>query len=97
MFSTVQELKDKDQVEKALEIAMEIIKIDKNWDDKKVNKYVLSIFKELGNNSPLVQKYRKIMQRLLSWFIYLCNYLSFSASNFGFFIFKLIFGIFKRE
>lgn len=66
MFSTVQELKDKDQVEKALEIAMEIIKIDKNWDDKKVNKYVLSIFKELGNNSPLVQKYRKIMQRLLS-------------------------------
>lgn len=66
MFSTVQELKDNDQVEKALEIAMEIIKIDKNWDDKKVNKYVLSIFKELGNNSPLVQKYRKIMQRLLS-------------------------------
>lgn len=66
MFSTVQELKDKDQVEKALEIAMEIIKINKNWDDKKVNKYVLSIFKELGNNSPLVQKYRKIMQRLLS-------------------------------
>lgn len=45
---------------------MEIIKEDKNWQDKKTNKLALAIFKEQGNSSPLVQKYRKVLQRLLS-------------------------------
>lgn len=31
--------------ENALEIAMEIIKEDKNWGDKKTNQLVLAIFK----------------------------------------------------
>lgn len=59
----------KDMMEESLEVAMEIIKEDKNWMDKKTNKLVLDIFKDLGGNkSVVVQKYRKIMQRLLSWF-----------------------------
>lgn len=57
----------KDMMEESLEVAMEIIKEDKNWMDKKTNKLVLDIFKDLGGNkSVVVQKYRKIMQRLLS-------------------------------
>jgi thioredoxin-like negative regulator of GroEL len=28
---------------------------------------MLAIFKELGNGSPVTQKYRKLMQRLLYW------------------------------
>lgn len=28
---------------------------------------MLALFKELGNSSPLTQKYRKLMQRLLYW------------------------------
>lgn len=28
---------------------------------------MLAIFKEIGNSSPLTQKYRKLMQRLLYW------------------------------
>ena len=49
---------------------MEIVKEDKTWQDKKANKFILAVFKELGNSSPLVQKHRKAFQRLLNW-IYL--------------------------
>lgn len=54
-------------IEEGLEILLEIIKIDKNWEDKKANKSMLAVFKELGNTSPITQKYRKLMQRLLYW------------------------------
>lgn len=54
-------------MEESLEQLLEIIKLDKNWEDKKANKFMLAIFKELGNASPLTQKYRKLMQRLLYW------------------------------
>lgn len=52
-------------MEESLAELLEIIKIDKNWEDKKANKFMLALFKELGNSSPLTQKYRKLMQRLL--------------------------------
>lgn len=52
-------------MEESLNELLEIIKLDKNWEDKKANKYMLALFKELGNTSPLTQKYRKLMQRLL--------------------------------
>ena len=54
-------------MEESLAELLEIIKIDKNWEDKKANKFMLALFKELGNSSPLTQKYRKLMQRLLYW------------------------------
>jgi thioredoxin-like negative regulator of GroEL len=44
---------------------MEIVKEEKHWEDKKTNKLILTMFKELGENSPLVHKYRKIFQRIL--------------------------------
>ena len=56
----------KEMTQKALEIALEILKKDKNWEDKKVNKFILNKFKELGNVSPITQKYRKLFQRLLN-------------------------------
>ena len=54
-------------MEESLEQLLEIIKIDKTWENKKANNFMLAIFKELGNASPLTQKYRKLMQRLLYW------------------------------
>jgi len=57
--------KQNEMMEESLEQLLEIIKLDKNWEDKKANKFMLAIFKELGNASPLTQKYRKLMQRLL--------------------------------
>ena len=53
--------------EDALIVALEIVKEDKNWSDKKANKFILETFKELGNGSAVVQKYRKLFQRLLNW------------------------------
>jgi thioredoxin-like negative regulator of GroEL len=44
---------------------LNIIKVNKDWEDKKANKEMLAIFKELGNSSPLVQSYRKHMQRAM--------------------------------
>jgi len=57
--------KQNELMEESLNELLEIIKLDKNWEDKKANKYMLAIFKEIGNSSPLTQKYRKLMQRLL--------------------------------
>lgn len=66
-YALVEALRGKERQEDALEVAMEIIKEDKAWQDKKANKLVLEIFKDLGGNkSTTVQKYRKVMQRLLS-------------------------------
>lgn len=56
----------KEMTEEALEVALEIVKKDKNWEDKKANKFILNKFKELGNASPITQKYRKLFQRLLN-------------------------------
>jgi thioredoxin-like negative regulator of GroEL len=58
--------KSKEMSENALETAMEVIRENKSWQDKKANQLVLAIFKELGAGSPLTQKYRKIFQRLLN-------------------------------
>lgn len=66
-FELVEAYRKKDLMEDSLETAMEIIKEDKNWEEKKTNKLVLEIFKDMGGNkSVVVQKYRKILQRLLS-------------------------------
>lgn len=53
-------------MDECLGTAIEIVKQDKNWHEKKANKFILAVFKELGNASPLVQKHRKVFQRLLN-------------------------------
>ena len=58
--------KSKEMTGGALEVALEILKKDKNWEDRKLNKLILNKFKELGNVSPITQKYRKLFQRLLN-------------------------------
>jgi thioredoxin-like negative regulator of GroEL len=57
--------KKSEMIEECLEVLIEMMKADKNWEDKKANKFILAIFKELGNTSPLTQKYRKLMQRVM--------------------------------
>jgi thioredoxin-like negative regulator of GroEL len=52
-------------MEECLEQLLAIIKLNKEWEDKKANKEMLAVFKELGNSSPLVQTYRKHLQRTM--------------------------------
>jgi thioredoxin-like negative regulator of GroEL len=52
-------------MENALQLAMEIVKEEKYWEEKKTNRLILTIFKELGETSPLVHKYRRMLQRIL--------------------------------
>lgn len=52
-------------VEESLDQLLAIIKANKEWEDKKANKEMLAIFKELGNTSPITLAYRKHLQRAL--------------------------------
>lgn len=52
-------------IEECLEHLLTIVKADKNWEEKKANKEILAIFKELGNSSPLTQTYRRLFQQAL--------------------------------
>jgi thioredoxin-like negative regulator of GroEL len=57
--------KENQMIEECLEQLLAIVKIDKNWQEKKANKEILAIFKELGNSSPLTQTYRRLLQQAL--------------------------------
>lgn len=52
-------------IEESLEQLLAIVKADKNWQEKKANKEMLAIFKELGNTSSLTQTYRRLLQQAL--------------------------------
>jgi thioredoxin-like negative regulator of GroEL len=52
-------------IEECLEQLVSIVKANKNWQDKKANKQILEIFKELGNSSAITQTYRRLFQQAL--------------------------------
>lgn len=54
-------------IEECLNQLIAIVKMDKNWKEKKANKEILAIFKELGSSSPITQTYRRLFQRALNW------------------------------
>ena len=64
-FELATELEKNEFPEEALELALEIVKTNKNWEDQKANKFILEVFKKLGSSSPVTQKYRKLYQRYL--------------------------------
>ena len=64
-FKLAQLYIEKELLEEGLQLLLEIVKADKNWEDKKANNLMLETFKKLGPSSQITNKYRKLYQRLL--------------------------------
>ena len=55
-----------DQYQQALEQLLEVIKIDRSYNDDDARKTMLSLFNVLGNQHALVRQYRKLLAALLN-------------------------------
>ncbi len=51
--------------EKCIDSLLEIIKIDRNWNNKAANNFLLKIFNFLGSNNKLTQEGRKKLSKVL--------------------------------
>ena len=51
--------------EKAIVILLDLIKIDRNWNDKAANQLLLKFFAFLGSDNELVIKNRKELSKIL--------------------------------
>ena len=51
--------------EKSIDILLEIVKIDRNWNNKAANNFLLKIFNFLGSNNKISQEGRKKLSKVL--------------------------------
>ena len=56
---------DKNRPEEAIDLLLEVIAIDRNWNDRTAQKKLTDLFKKLGSSNEVVQKARKTLSSLL--------------------------------
>ena len=64
-FVFVNKLLLKEDYEYAVKELLQMIKIDKNWSDKKANKLLVSLFNILGSDSKIVIEGRKALAKII--------------------------------
>ena len=64
-FIYVNKLLLKEDYESAVKELLQMIKIDKNWSDKKANKLLVSLFNILGSDSKIVIEGRKSLAKII--------------------------------
>ena len=58
-------LADKNRAEEAIPLLLDIITIDRNWEDKKAHNRLMEIFKKLGQTNEAVKKGRKRLANIM--------------------------------
>lgn len=65
MFDLGQHLKEKNRMEESIEILLDCIAIDRNWNNRAAQNLLTDVFKKLGSGSEIVIKGRKKLSKLL--------------------------------
>ena len=56
---------EKKKVEQAIESCMQLLKIDRNWNDKAAYQLIIEIFNKVGASNEVVVKARKNLAKIL--------------------------------
>jgi putative thioredoxin len=65
MFQLAEHLISKNRSEEAVDILLDIIAIDRNWQERKAQKLVTDLFKKLGSANEVTIKGRKKLSKIL--------------------------------
>ena len=65
MFQLAEHLIAKNRSEEAVDILLDIVAIDRNWQDRKAQKLVTDVFKKLGSANEVTIKGRKKLSKIL--------------------------------
>lgn len=65
MFDLAKHLNDKNRHEEAIDLLLDIIAIDRNWNQRIAQKFINDIFKKLGAANEVTIKKRKQLSKLL--------------------------------
>mmetsp|Transcript_29214 Transcript_29214/g.36278 ORF Transcript_29214/g.36278 Transcript_29214/m.36278 type:complete len:187 (-) Transcript_29214:84-644(-) len=56
---------EKNRSEEAIPLLLDILSIDRNWEDKKANEKLMDVFKKLGQTNEAVKKGRKRLANIM--------------------------------
>ena len=56
---------EKNRAEESIPLLLDILKIDRNWEEKKAYEKLLEVFKKLGQNNEAVKKGRKKLANIM--------------------------------
>ena len=56
---------EKNRAEEAIPLLLDILSIDRNWEEKKANNTLLEVFKKLGQTNEAVKKGRKRLANIM--------------------------------
>lgn len=65
MFELAEHLVAKNRQEEAVSILLDVVAIDRNWNERKAQKLVTDIFKQLGSSNQVVIDGRKKLSKIL--------------------------------
>jgi len=65
MFELADHLSQKNRKEESVEILLDMVAIDRNWENRKAQKLLTDIFKQLGASNEVTVKGRKTLSKLL--------------------------------
>ena len=65
LFDLATHLHGKNRMEEAIELLLEIIAIDRNWNQRAAQTKLTDVFKQLGATTEIVKEGRKKLSKLL--------------------------------
>ena len=64
-FELAQLLVEKNRAEEAIPLLLDILAIDRNWQEKKAHNTLMEVFKKLGQTNEAVKKGRKKLANIM--------------------------------
>ena len=65
MYELAEHLIAKNRAEEAVDLLLDIVAIDRNWEERKAQKLVTDVFKKLGSANEVTVKGRKKLSKIL--------------------------------
>lgn len=65
MFDLASHLIDKNRPDEAIKLLLDVIAIDRNWNERKAQTMLTDLFKKLGSSNEMVKEGRKTLSKLL--------------------------------
>lgn len=67
MLELANHLIDKNRMEESVDLLLDMLAIDRNWNDRIAQKMLTDLFKKLGSGSDIAKDGRKRMSRFGHW------------------------------
>lgn len=64
-FSLAELMIEKNRAEEAIPLLLDILKIDRNWEEKKAMEKLMEVFKKLGSTNDAVKQGRKKLANIM--------------------------------